>query len=134
MSRHRSASFIFAWSLVLVLVGSAVAQESDAERSPGWCFELIAPQHRAQPNSPLLFNKCTGATWLLVKRRNRIGNRIGNGSRSLRSTYHWALLDIEKPPHAAGNNRTVPARRLNATSGESERKCFEFVGRRFCEL
>ena len=49
---------------------AAVARAADSTRA-GACFELIRPHPRTDPRVPLLLDRCTGATWLLVRNESR---------------------------------------------------------------
>jgi hypothetical protein len=110
------------------LSGSAVAQGSDPDRSAGACFEIVVPQRNMPPARPLLFNKCTGATWLLV----RHPARAGNGERA-RLVYRWVSLEADRPLLTErGEPAGTPSAPANG-SGRPGQKCFEFTGRRFCE-
>jgi hypothetical protein len=103
----------------LCAVATAWAQTPDRDASP--CFEIIAPQPNAQPRSPVLLNKCTGDTWLLVPRQGRRARG-----------YHWVRLALGEPAATAtpAKPRTA-APPVAATAGAQ--KCFVFNGRRFCE-
>src|SRR5262249_26014113 len=97
------------------------------------CFEIVTPQRFAHPRSPLLFNKCTGQTWLLVPRYAE----TATGKRTDRVVYRWATLEVEGTPHSEVSNPgrasavTKPAKTGTPSSGGA--KCFVFMGRQFCE-
>jgi len=124
-------------TLALLLVGvsphRADAQDS-SNPSVGPCFEIIAPQRHAHLRTPLLFNKCTGETWLLAA----IHEEAAQGRRFGRMTYRWILLEIEGKGDrrtAKEENRVVKAPQPSATEAPSigAGNCFVFTGRRFCE-
>ncbi len=101
---------------------AAVAAEPDVASSR--CFEIVVPQRQMQPDSPLLFNKCTGATWLLAKAGKWNGKSRG---------YRWVSLEIENPVPANQAIRGAPLAAPQASPTAPSEQCFDFVGRRFCE-
>ena len=101
----------------------ASAQASESKRGAASCFEMILPQRQMQLNSPLLFNRCTGATWLLVRHQ-------GTGG-SARPTYRWVSLEVDDPLLARSKEHHAP--KPAGVPGFTGSKCFEFSGRRFCE-
>ena len=120
MSGQRLALIVLAASLVGAPSDGALAQASGPKQAAGSCFEIILPQPQTQLTSPLLFDRCTGATWVLVR----------SGTRSV---YRWASLAIDDPLLAGGKDRVAVAPKPEAAPGSPGRKCFEFTGRRFCE-
>ena len=120
MSCQRLALIVLAASLVGAPSDGAFAQASGPKQAAGSCFEIILPQPQTQLTSPLLFDRCTGATWMLVR----------SGTRSV---YRWASLAIDDPLLAGGKDRVAVAPKPEAAPGSPGRKCFEFTGRRFCE-
>ena len=122
---HRLAWPVLAWCLVGVPNEGAAAPKQAAAS----CFEIILPQKPRDLTSPLLFNRCTGATWLLVRR----GSASGGAGRRARAAYRWISLDIDDSAPAGGDDRVADAPKPEAEPGAPAEKCFEFTGRRFCE-
>lgn len=99
----------------LLLPGAAIAQTAS---SP--CFELIPARARIEPLAPLLVDKCSGRTWLLV--------------RSGRGDYRWAAINTEnEKPKATDRPATDTGPADKADKDGSAGKCFTFNNRRFCE-
>jgi len=119
---------ILASSLVGLLASTATPA-AETGRAAGSCFEIIVPQRDMQPASPLLFNKCTGATWLLV----RSPAASGGANRSGRPGYRWVSLEVDDPSPSAAKGGTADASIPAAGPARPDEKCFEFTGRRFCE-
>ena len=68
-------------------VGSPPAQPS--QPSVG-CFEVYEPSQAAQISQPILLNRCTGTSWVLV--REPLADQKGNPTRSF--TYEWHGLSV----------------------------------------
>jgi hypothetical protein len=66
----------------------------------GACFEVVANGPDALPNGPILVNRCTGATWLLV--RTPLADQKGAATGSF--TYVWEPLSVgrESPDLSLG--------------------------------
>jgi hypothetical protein len=120
----RCALAFLAVSLAGAPSNGASAQASESKRGAASCFEMILPQRQIQLNSPLLFNRCTGATWLLVRNQ-------GTGG-SARSTYRWVSLEVDDPLPARSKGGIDHAPKPAGVPSAGS-KCFEFSGRRFCE-
>jgi hypothetical protein len=116
----RTASLAAGIAVLLALPGAAVAQTASAP-----CYELIPARPRIEPPLPMLVDKCSGRTWLLM--------RAGRG------TYRWASVDMDsdipkatdRPPtddQPANKAETPPANK----DGDGK-KCFTFNNRKFCE-
>jgi hypothetical protein len=116
-SCQRFALAVLAASLTAAAY-SARAQATGARPAAEACFEFILPQRYMQLTSPLLFDRCTGATWVLVKSGNR-------------SVYRWVSLEIDDPITTSSGIAGVP--RLQDKPIMPNAKCFEFIGRHFCE-
>jgi hypothetical protein len=119
----RCALAFLAASLAGAPSNGASAQVSESKRGAGSCFEMILPQRQMQLNSPLLFNRCTGATWLLVRNQ-------GTGG-SARPAYRWVSLETDDPLPARSKEYHAP--KPAGVPNVAGSKCFEFSGRRFCE-
>jgi hypothetical protein len=110
--------------LFLSAVYNSVAPAAEPNEASSRCFEIIAPQRHKQPDSPLLFNRCTGATWLLARTNKSNGRPRG---------YRWVALEIESPTPRDQAVRPVPSAAPPAKSVAPGERCFELAGRRFCE-
>lgn len=105
---------------LLALPGAAAAQTPSAP-----CFELIPARPRIEPPLPMLVDKCSGRTWLLM--------RAGRGS------YRWATIDMDSDtPKATDRPPTDDQPASNADNPPAEKngdgkKCFTFNNRKFCE-
>jgi hypothetical protein len=95
---------------------SAHAERPRIERPAGPCFEIVAPPRHTDPNGPILIDRCTGKTRLLVRH---------DGERR-RAGYRWVALAFEAAPHRPAAESLVQPR----FDGQ---KCFVFSGRRYCE-
>ena len=123
MTGLKFAQCMFAALFLDGLCGAAaVAAEPDVASSR--CFEIIVPQRQKQPDRPLLFNKCTGATWLLARTSKSNGESHG---------YRWVSLEMENPIPRSQAVRVSPPTAPQATLPTPGEPCFNFVGRRFCE-
>jgi hypothetical protein len=125
--RHRKLVHCVSAGLALgtICIGSAALAAGPDEASSR-CFEIIVPQRQTQPDSPLLFNKCTGATWLLVRSHKWNGKSRG---------YRWVSLEVDNLPRVDQSTRIPPSATATpeAKPPITGEKCFEFTGRRFCE-
>ena len=106
-----------------VIAGLAVsgADSAGAERSrtaelTGSCFEIVAAPRHAEPDGPILIDKCTGKTWLLVR----------HGGRRHRAGFRWVALTFDAAPRGTAAGTSM----LPRLDGQ---KCFVFSGRRYCE-
>lgn len=113
----RIACAVVAASAVVLpaLSGAAAAQMAS---SP--CYELIPARAGIEPPAPMLVDKCSGRSWLLV--------RAGRG------VYRWAALGMEaEKPKAIDRPATDAKPSEKAGKEEGGGKCFTFNNRRFCE-
>jgi hypothetical protein len=108
----------------LFVVGAA-AQPAGGAESDGRCFEIIAPQRHAEPASPILFDKCSGRTWMLVRRH-------GGGRHWHNAGYRWVSLARDGAGLPAQAVAPAPAV-VSKSPRPGGRNCFVFTGRRFCE-
>jgi hypothetical protein len=120
MSDRRFARLVVAALLLGSVADAAAAEVSEAGHGGNPCFDIIEPKRYAQPPSPVLFNRCTGESWILVQ------DHTGKARRFSRASYRWAVLERDGTPaaQAAAPRPETP---------DAGRKCFVFTGRRFCE-
>ena len=115
--------------MALLFVG--VSGVAGAQAQPGGlvdaCFEVIVPR-RQTPPAPLLVNRCTGATWLLM----RTGEAGVEGGR-VRLPYRWVALEADRPLPAGREEHVTAPSTPSAKAAIPGKNCFEFTGRRFCE-
>src|SRR5262249_39916699 len=117
MMAHRQ----LALSLVVVLLAGVpshgTAQGAASRSAVDSCFEIIRPQRDMPLVNLLLFNRCTGTTWVLVRS-------------NARSVYRWRAVQIEDPVLVDRKDQVL-APKEPATKGIPEAKCFNLDGRRF---
>ncbi len=103
---------------VVAVVGMLFASSGGAAEPAvaAQCFELIPARSRIEPPSPMLVDKCTGRSWLLVRSRG---------------SYRWAMIDMDQARPKA-TDRPVTDNQPMAKDGDGQ-KCFAFNGRKFCE-
>lgn len=65
------------------------ARATGASRASG-CFDVVMPAHGGAPHAPLLFDQCSGASWLLV--RDPVGHAPSGGSQRYR--YRWFPIAV----------------------------------------
>ena len=113
MTRSRPALALAAVALI-TCTGPTSAQPSDS----GPCFEVIAPRPNSQPRSPVLLDRCSGRTWLLVRNADGI--------------YRWRPIATDNAEVAfkAPSRPQAQAPEIPKAAGG---KCFTFDGRKFCE-
>ncbi len=66
----------------------AAAPEQDAAPAP--CFDVTFPNSGQQPFAPILFNRCTGQSWILV--RLPIPPATGAHVSAQSHTFRWSPL------------------------------------------
>jgi hypothetical protein len=97
---------------VLIAAGNADAQTA-ADTSP--CFHVIEGQANVPPGAPVLVDRCTGNTFVLV--------RAKGGA----TAYRWA------PIGRSGEGETVAARPSSAVPrAKATANCFSYNGRSYC--
>jgi hypothetical protein len=114
------------WRIALaapLVVPPGLAFAAGPDQPPNPCYEIIVPQRQTPPDSPLLFNKCTGETWLLV--------RTGKWNARTRG-YRWVSLEADNPARINPDARVAPSAPAAKPPAPGE-KCFEMAGRRYCE-
>lgn len=84
------SKFLAALSLVCA-VSPALAQSEPKPPAPPQasnpeCLQLSQPAEGTTPNTPLLLNKCTGSTWMLV--------RVPLPAPSTNTAYRWLPLQV----------------------------------------
>jgi hypothetical protein len=125
-------AFVALWLAALCVTTAAPA--SEPAQSEGVCFEIIVPERGVPPARPLMFNKCTGATWVLVGRYAT----ARHGGRARRLVYRWVSVDADRPVGTAREKQSPAAATaileppISAPAG-SRQRCFVFAGRHFCE-
>jgi hypothetical protein len=72
------------------LTGAALAATPAPNSPSGACFDVVANGPDAQANGPILLNRCTGATWLLVRTPIMESNGTDEGN----FTYMWEPLGV----------------------------------------
>ena len=121
MKRLCLVPFLFA-PPVAALLGIAMAAHAAETARDFACFEIIRPQRHMDPRAPLLLDRCTGSTWLLVRSGSR--DQLG---------YRWAPLDapvmVQATKRENGNVAPKPAE----TGASPTANCFSFAGRRYCQ-
>jgi hypothetical protein len=108
MSRLRFAVLAPLASLLFCLFVPALAR---ADNFAPACFQMIAAVPGTLPGSPMLFNRCSGDTYVLSRVRHKKKSRV---------RYRWV-------PIAIGERQAQPDPKVSG--GEN---CFEFNRRRFC--
>jgi hypothetical protein len=107
------------WACVLILPGVLWCERAAAQSEPTpplqtACFELVARQPGTPPDAPMLINKCTGKTFVLVTRSRR--SQAGKPSQ-----YVWEPIPIADPVRDMAGSRSAG------------KKCFAYDKRLFCE-
>ncbi len=80
------------------------------------CFEVIAARPNVEPPAPIMIDKCSGRSWVLIR----------NGK-----SYRWSLIatETEKPK----TTDRAPMEGAAPAPEGGPQKCFSFNGRKFCE-
>ncbi len=78
--------------LVLAEILRATAHSQEIK---GECFQVVSPVAGTSPASFLLLNKCSGATWMLV----RVLELEGKPGKADYFTYKWLPLSTESESH-----------------------------------
>jgi hypothetical protein len=125
MQPCRCALTVLAATLAAATSNGASAQTSRSNSGADACFEIIVPRAHMRLNGPLLFDRCSGTTWLLVRAQGLGGNA--------RATYRWVRLEMDdwRPARSQEGAHRVP--KSAGMPGAARESCFEFAGRRFCE-
>ena len=108
--------------LLLICLGGVASSASAGEQSLSvrTCFEIITAQPASGPRKPFLINKCTGETWILAK------SRCSSKKRKMpKPGYYWVRVSRQ--------DTSAVSKSASEPPGVLRDRCFEFVGRRFCE-
>jgi hypothetical protein len=101
----------------IVLLPAAAMAQSAPPPGGGACYEMLAAEANTLPGRPLLINKCTGQTFVLMRVPPK-GKPAGG------SAYRWQ-------PIAVGDD-SAEAKPKPATAATAGHKCFSLDGRKFC--
>ena len=108
-------SLIAASTLCLFCGLPAFADETPVKAPDGSCYELI-PGNNTPPFTAILLNKCTGATWLLV--REFVPDAKATGS----FTFEWHPLKVSEQPEILTMSPQDVAKATNPASESAEAK------------
>ena len=97
-------------AMLLVSASAVLAQDTGAV-----CFEVIPARPNIEPPVPILIDKCSGRSWVLIR----------NGK-----SYRWSLIATESEKAKTADR--VP-NEGSALPGSGSQKCFTFNNRKFCE-
>jgi hypothetical protein len=125
----RSQNVLVTVSLATVIIGHVAADAAESDASAGPCFQILPPVLNREPASPILFNKCTGDTWLLVKKNGR----AGHGKRV--ASYRWQRMEVDNtmPQRTSVAGKPAATGPDSPSSAVKNRNCFMFNARQFCE-
>lgn len=115
-TRQRLRPLLVTCGLALLPV-VAMAQSAPPPPAGGACYEMLPGEANTLPGSPMLINKCTGQTYVLMR-----GPAKGKAAGS--PAYRWQ-------PIAVGDD-APEARPKPAAAAPAGHKCFSFDGRQFC--
>jgi hypothetical protein len=122
-------SFLLSTVLLLGAGNSCLGQEPEPAKAATTCFEVLLPQGRAFPAAPLRFNRCTGESWILVRRGVRTSKRMRHDT-----GLRWVKLEVDPVTTNGRQNLSKSLRPLPRNSYKAgSQRCFTFVGRQFCE-
>jgi hypothetical protein len=110
-------SLIAVFTCILSSLGhGASAQSESSHTAQKDCIEFVAGRRDTPPCAPMLINKCTGHTFVLVTRQP-------SGSRGAKHVHYlWQRIFMREPPPELASTRTAPGS-----------KCFAYENRLFCE-
>jgi hypothetical protein len=98
-------------AMPFVSANAALAQSAGAA-----CFEVIPARPNIEPPTPIMVDKCSGRSWVLIR----------NGR-----NYRWALIATEFERAKTADRAPVDGAAAAPESGSQ--KCFTFNNRKFCE-
>lgn len=102
---------------LLVLTGCLLLAGRPALAQTTPCYEVIPPRAKGEPTAPMLVDKCSGRTWVLV--------------RSGRGVYRWTVVDMDYDKPKTTDRPVTDTQ--SAKSDGDPKKCFTFNNRKFCE-
>lgn len=108
-----STKSILFTGITALMLGNASAQVSQPPQTslPSKCFEVSRSTNLSEPASPILINRCTGDTWMLVK--SRIYDKSGKDTQSF--DFEWFPLSVSGQSLVLGypkpNITQIPPRR-----------------------
>jgi hypothetical protein len=75
-------------SIAVAVLWLAVLASAQGQEIKGECFQIVSPVAGTSPSSFLLLNKCSGATWMLV----RVLESEGKPGKADYFTFKWLPL------------------------------------------
>lgn len=125
LARSRGPRGLLAAALTgafMVVVTGPTASAQGAEGAPpsGACFDIVRSDTAA---GAILLNRCTGQTWILVRRRGRHGDEFA---------YRWRQV-ARGSTEVAANPPAPAVPHVHVPAGPNSDRCFTFQGRQFCE-
>lgn len=103
-------------ALAIILAMAPPAAVSSVYAQGSTCFEVIPARPNIEPAAPIMIDKCSGRTWILVR-----------GGKS----YRWSLITTEAEKPKIEDRAPIGGSEIAPSQGGQ--KCFTFNGRRFCE-
>lgn len=99
----------------LGMIAGASAAQAQAPPTSGPCFQVIAGQADVAPAAPMLVDRCTGETFVLVRGPRNDGKA---------ASYVWTPL---------GKSAAEPAVRPTSTAKAATKAgCFDYNGKSYC--
>lgn len=104
-------------TLATVVIALSPVAHAQGAGSASTCFEVIPARPNVEPPVPIMIDKCSGRSWVLVR----------NGK-----IYRWSMIatETDKPKTA---DRAPMEGGGPAAPDSGSQKCFTFNGRKFCE-
>jgi len=97
------------WQIFVLAVLGVVTTYSataTAQSQPDACYDVVEPSQRSELLVPILVNRCTGTTWLLVPKQTV----EEKGKTPGQFTYIWhRLQQSPNPPGFIGNLNKPPS-------------------------
>jgi hypothetical protein len=103
-------------AVAAMAVAFAPAAHAQGGGSASACFEVIAARPNVEPPVPIMIDKCSGRSWVLIR----------NGK-----SYRWSLISTEMEKPKISDRAPMEGAAPAPESGSQ--KCFTFNGRKFCE-
>ena len=100
-----------ALALLPATVIAQTAQPAPSAPASGACYEMLPADANTLPGSPMLINKCTGQTYVLMRAAVKASGV---------PKYRWLPIALDDAPE--GKSKRTPA----------GHNCFSFDGRQFC--